>query len=91
MRTVRTGFEFRMSLRGNEEGMRRNLNPFDNMLIRREADRNKACFPEGFAIIIIDFITMAMTFRDILRSIKLIGFRFRIKMAGISAKTPRSA
>lgn len=91
MRMIRTGFEFRMSLSCNEERMRRDFNPLNNMLIRRESNRNKSSLPESLTIIVIDFITMTMTLGDIFGSIELIRLRFRIEVAWISTKTPRSA
>ena len=88
MGAVRTGVEFRMGLRGNKEGMGRNFNPFDDALIRRESDWNKTILPEGFPIIVVNFITMTVTFADILLTIEFAGNRAWDKMAGIGAKSP---
>lgn len=62
MGLMRLAQEFRMKLAGDEKRMIRQLNYFNQFSVRREAAENKSGFFETFAVDIIEFIAVAMTF-----------------------------
>ena len=64
MRTVRAGLQFRMSLCSDEERVIRKFYHFHDTSIRRNTGEHHAVFCEHFAVIVVKFITMTMTFMN---------------------------
>ena len=65
MRTVRSGFQLRMCLSGNEPWMRRDFyHLYDPAVRRKSAQRHSVCF-QYFTVIVIYFIAVTVTFMDL--------------------------
>ena len=91
MRPVRPRLELGMGLRGDEEGVGRNLDHLDDPPIGRESDRSETLIEKGVAIIVVDLVTMAMPFVYLLGAVELVGLGIRLKDARIGAQTHRPA
>ena len=74
MWAIWSGFQFRVCLGGDEEWMIFDLDHFYNSAIRRQTGKSKTMVSQDLAVIIIDFITMSVTFCDLICTIKLKAF-----------------
>ena len=75
MWTVRSGFEFRMSLCCKEPRMIRNLDHFYDSSIRGSTTEFHAAFGKCCTEIVVNLVTMMMSFVNFLGTVKLAGFR----------------
>ena len=67
------GLEFRMELAGNEVWMIREFDDLDELSLDVGTSKDKAGLFEVSLILVVEFVTVAMAFRDVETMIK--GFR----------------
>lgn len=75
MWTVRSGFEFRMSLCCKEPRVIRNFNHLNDSSIRGGTAEFHAALGKCCTEIIVDFVTVTVSLMDLFRTVKLAGFR----------------
>ena len=91
MRIVRAGFELGVSLRGHEPGMVFYFHHLYKAVIGERAGNNQTFVREFLTILVIELITMTMTFSNIGRTISSERMRTFTQRAGIRTKTHRAA
>ena len=62
VRAVWSGFEFWMGLCGDEPGMIRKLDHFDDPSVRGDAGQLHTVFRQGLAVIVVDLIAVTVAF-----------------------------
>ena len=72
MRSVGSGLELRVSLGGYEEGMLGKLAHLHDTSVRGQSGQTQTVFSEDGTIIVVDLVTMTMSFRDVLLSVELV-------------------
>ena len=72
MGPVGAGFQFRMCLGGDKEGVVFQLDHLYDASVRGEAGQSHAAVSEDLAVIIIDFIAVAVAFIDSFGLVQLI-------------------
>ena len=87
MWAVWSGFEFRVSLCGNEERVIREFDDLHNSSIRRQSGEGHAMIYESGTVIVIYLITMPVTFVDQFFAVQLIGLGVFIKNTWAGAET----
>ena len=86
MRPVGSGFQLRMTLSGQEEGMAFELNHFYDASVRGYTGKGQAGFCQDIPIVIIDFVAMSVAFVDGVLSVKLEGPGGLVQDTGIGAQ-----
>ena len=66
---IGSALEFRVILDTYMKGSLSKLYCFDQSSVRRSAAERKACFLEGFTVIVIEFIAVSVSFTDIYRAV----------------------
>ena len=64
VRHMRLAQKFRVELAGNEKRVVRDLNDFHQLAVRGQPAEGKAGLLEFFAVGIVEFVTMTVTFVD---------------------------
>ena len=91
MAFVWPGFEFRVGLGCDEPRMGIQLDHFHDAAIRRYAAEAHAVFNQFLAIVIVDLVTMTVTFINFTGAVELISFGIRVKNTFVSAKSQSTA
>ena len=87
MRSVRSGLELWMSLCSNEPWMVGNLDHFHNPSIRRKTTEVQSFFSQCIAVIVVDFVTVTMSFVDGGLAVNSVGFGILVQFTRICAKS----
>lgn len=85
------GFEFWVILHGDEPGVVWDFDDFDEIPVRAGSGRVHAGFDQAFFVRWIEFESVAMSFRDFLRAVRLTRFRFFCKDARLRSEPHRAA
>ena len=72
MGSVGSGLELRVSLGGYEEGMLGKLAHLHDTSVGGQAGETQAIFGEDGTVVVVDLITVTMSFGDILLSVELV-------------------
>ena len=91
MRSCRARFEFGVRLRSQEPRVVFELDHFHNVLVRRNAANVHAVRFELVAIVVVDFVTVAVTFVNELLTVSLIRFGILRQNAGVLPQTHGAA
>ena len=72
VRAVRSGFQFRMSLRSDKERMLFQFHHLYDTPVRRKTGEGQTVIGQSFPVIIIYFIAVSVPLLNVIRSIELI-------------------
>ena len=91
MRPVGPGFQFRMGLGRDKEGMLRQLAHLHDASVRGQSRQLHALFRKHCAVIVVDFLAVPVPLMDRLLSVQRIGFGRLVQYAGIRTEAQRPA
>lgn len=82
MRTVRSGFEFRMCLCRDEEWMIFQFDHFYNAAVRRFSGEYHAVLLKGFAVHVVDLVSVSVSLFNMVSAVEFAGLGARSEYAG---------
>src|SRR5689334_12648883 len=91
MRTRRAGLELGMELTTDEPRVRLDLDHLDQRTIRRQSAKIQSMLDERVAILVVDFVTMAVSLTDLGHAVNLCSEGFSPEPAWIRAESHRAA
>ena len=91
MGPVGAALELRVELAGNKPRMLRNYNHLDDTSIWGESGKHHSIFLKYFTVIVINFVTVTMSFLDLFAAIKLVSLRILVKDTWVGTKTKCSS
>ena len=87
VRLIRSALEFGMKLHSDEERMIFNLYRFDESAVRRSTPEDKPAGSQGFSVIVVEFVTVTVSFAYLVCLITVVQFRTASDFAGIAAES----
>ena len=86
MWTVRSGFQLRMRLGGNEERMIRDLDHLHDSAVRGNAGEHHAVIAQCLPVIVVDLVAVSVALVDDFLAVKGISLGILIQDTGVGAQ-----